>query len=761
VLNKTGDENGFASLDKSVYNSGEDVVLTWKGAVVGNDFVIPQTIKYSDRTISVDMINKIDLLQTANDEYARRMDNATTMTTFEAVSEYLSKEHTEVIPHLTSDTTITIDFVKVAPVYRLYNMITSEHLFTTDKVEYDRWVNIGKTDKDWWIGEGIDWLAPTTGTTVYRLYNPALGSMARSSHYYTSDASEIASLTTPELGWTVEAAEYGFKSGGEIPIWTCYNEALGSAHHVTSSESEWKGLASHGWDLETDKNGNSGVFQAVTSVRWYTSSSYYTVYHERENIDGTYSVFETQTVAGDPGTMTNAEAKSYTGFTNENFSQVEVKNDNSTAIRIKYQRNSYDVTFVENGANPTTRTEKLKYGQAITKPEENSYDGWVFKGWYWDSTFENAFDFSQQTMPASNITIYAQWSQPVTVTFVPQNGTDSYTETVEKGSFIINPGTPVVIANGGESTTFVGWVESATMNTFDFENTSVASDITLYGVWESTYWLAPASEITTGNTKSYEVYDSVNADANVANPEFKDERIDVVAYEADIKSDIAVLRAGESDPSYAAVRQKYLDYMNSDSVHLYTRVANNGDRNDFLEFRIVEVGQHDGDGTSLTFQTIHCLTTYMGINDTNTIEGGWAKSNMRTNLQNLSELSVFADDAKAIEKTSLSRAGAEKSSQKFWIMSNSEFEGALRGEATEGSQYSFWASRNITLSTNAALKKLMYERDREASNNSLGMWTRTLNPTIDSWMFFWDGKCDSSRQMYTTWENSVVACFAL
>ena len=72
---------------------------------------------------------------------------------------------------------------KAQPVYRLYNSITSEHLFATDITEYN---TLRAYD---WQQEGIAWYSPVTSDVkVYRLYNPALGAMAKMSHHYTSNA---------------------------------------------------------------------------------------------------------------------------------------------------------------------------------------------------------------------------------------------------------------------------------------------------------------------------------------------------------------------------------------------------------------------------------------------------------------------------------------------------------------------------------------------------------------------------------------------
>ena len=217
--------------------------------------------------------------KTTNSEYKRRMKQTVNVINFDTVcQEY---QQIDIPGSLTanveagSDLWVDVEFEEVTPVYRLYNMITSEHLFTSNKTEYDNWVAKCKKDQDFWIGEGIDWFAPSsydksTTKEVYRLYNAGLGAMGRSSHYYSSNLTEIAKLK--KMGWKVESGQgynncfFLSQQSSGVPIYTCYNEALGSAHHYTSNKSEWSGLSKHGWDLEKTKNGTTGVFGAKFSA---------------------------------------------------------------------------------------------------------------------------------------------------------------------------------------------------------------------------------------------------------------------------------------------------------------------------------------------------------------------------------------------------------------------------------------------------------------------------------------------------------------
>ena len=271
--------NGATMTDGSTQtiSSGDTLNLSWQPAKVGSTnltLIKSITVNSKDQQATT----KIDKSkwQVVNEAYAREMGDSTAlMTTYDQVA---STEQSISVStaNASGDVTIDVEFAEYVPVYRLYNKITSEHLFTTNKTEYDNFVNQLEAGADVWIGEGIDWFAEVTpetanDNTVRRFYNAALGAMGSSSHYYSKDATEIATLL--QNGWVDDGPANYIQSGGDVPIWTCYNEALGSAHHYTSNKTEWEGLEQNGWALEKDKNGVDpvktlqGAFQAVMSAK--------------------------------------------------------------------------------------------------------------------------------------------------------------------------------------------------------------------------------------------------------------------------------------------------------------------------------------------------------------------------------------------------------------------------------------------------------------------------------------------------------------
>ncbi|WP_257589921.1 hypothetical protein [Lactococcus lactis] len=74
--------------------------------------------------------------------------------------------------------------------YRLYNKNTGEHFYTRSAFERDSLIKGG------WNNEETGWTAPTSGTAVYRVYNP---NAKGGNHYYTASRYEADNLV--KGGW--------------------------------------------------------------------------------------------------------------------------------------------------------------------------------------------------------------------------------------------------------------------------------------------------------------------------------------------------------------------------------------------------------------------------------------------------------------------------------------------------------------------------------------------------------------------------------
>ncbi len=109
----------------------------------------------------------------------------------------------------------------------------------------------------------------------------------------------------------------------------------------------------------------------------------YTVKHQLEQSDGSFDTIKTETSTDIVNGKTNAVANTYEGFTVMPFEQVDVKDDSSTELIIKYRANSYTVTL----------TADSNYVNVAGSGEYNIYNnrahlvaktkiGYEFTGWY-------------------------------------------------------------------------------------------------------------------------------------------------------------------------------------------------------------------------------------------------------------------------------------------------------------------------------------------------------------------------------------------
>ena len=125
--------------------------------------------------------------------------------------------------------------------HRLYNQWTGEHFYTSDAGEKASLVSVG------WTDEGVGWIAPASGTPVYRLYNPYV---AGGDHHYTMDEAERDALVV--AGWRYEGV--GWCSAPEkdgVPLYRQYNPyASTGTHNYTTSKTENDHLVSVGWRAE-------------------------------------------------------------------------------------------------------------------------------------------------------------------------------------------------------------------------------------------------------------------------------------------------------------------------------------------------------------------------------------------------------------------------------------------------------------------------------------------------------------------------------
>lgn len=145
----------------------------------------------------------------------------------------------------------------------------------------------------------------------------------------------------------------------------------------------------------------------------------------------------------------------------------------------------YTVTFNLGGHGTNVPSQTVREGKTATKPASDpSATGYRFDGWFADSGFSKAFDFSQKI--TANTTVYAKWTQAFTVEFqVSGIGTTPKTQTVYKGGKATKPADPT-----STEYAFKGWFSDGSFaKEYDF-NAEVTGNITLYAKWVHVYTLS-------------------------------------------------------------------------------------------------------------------------------------------------------------------------------------------------------------------------------------------------------------------------------
>ncbi|WP_374285065.1 MucBP domain-containing protein [Lactococcus sp.] len=119
---------------------------------------------------------------------------------------------------------------EISNVYRLYNTVSKEHLYTTDSNEYRKLPLISKD----WKQEGINFKAykfsNNNTVNIYRVYNPKSGE-----HLFTDDFNEVKVLTS-KYGWKNEnIAFFTPKSEGKA-VYRLFNSKAGVGSHLFTAD---------------------------------------------------------------------------------------------------------------------------------------------------------------------------------------------------------------------------------------------------------------------------------------------------------------------------------------------------------------------------------------------------------------------------------------------------------------------------------------------------------------------------------------------
>ncbi|WP_270998962.1 InlB B-repeat-containing protein, partial [Listeria seeligeri] len=81
---------------------------------------------------------------------------------------------------------------------------------------------------------------------------------------------------------------------------------------------------------------------------------------------------------------------------------------NDITLYAQFSINSYNARLDIDGK---TTTQSVVYQEHLAEPTAPTKEGYTFTGWYDEKTGGNKWDFSTNTMPANDITLYAQFNK--------------------------------------------------------------------------------------------------------------------------------------------------------------------------------------------------------------------------------------------------------------------------------------------------------------------------------------------------------------
>jgi len=142
-----------------------------------------------------------------------------------------------------------------------------------------------------------------------------------------------------------------------------------------------------------------------------------------------------------------------------------------------YELPKYTVTYELDGGTGVVESEEVYEGFTATLGTPTR-SGYLFDGWYADSSFNT--EFNESTPINTDTTIYAKWIKILTVTYELDGGTLAGSITEEEVLYgdTITASTPVKSEHR-----FEGWYLDSTFTEEFNESTPITEDITLYASW--------------------------------------------------------------------------------------------------------------------------------------------------------------------------------------------------------------------------------------------------------------------------------------
>lgn len=249
-----------------------------------------------------------------------------------------------------------------------------------------------------------------------------------------------------------------------------------------------------GWYSNKDFSGNAITNLDVNTAdnialyaRWIEITySSYKIEHYRKSIDGTYVLFDTENYSAQMGSIVNATAKSYNGFTfNSSLSTTTgtITSDKNLTLQLYYDRNNYELYLEINDSlmgSITNKSGNYLYDQEISIGAYPN-TGYRFLGWYdGDKLISYLSDYTFK-MPDQPLTLSAKFEViNYSINYQLNNGINDINNpqsfNIIKLPILINEPTRV-------GYTFNGWYDNSNFNGASISEITQLGDVTLYAKW--------------------------------------------------------------------------------------------------------------------------------------------------------------------------------------------------------------------------------------------------------------------------------------
>ena len=293
-------------------------------------------------------------------------------------------------------------------------------------------------------------------TYTFDAWTPAVASV-------TGDATYTASFTSTANSYNVTYSYTGTVPGDATALPAAATYQYGTDVTVAAAATA-AGYTFSGWSRADFTMPAEDV--TITGSFTANGDTPYTVEHYQEALDGTYNLYETESLTGATAETATANQKTYEGFTFDSTVTGTVQTgtiagDGSLTLKLYYTRNSYNVTYSYTGTVPAGATAlpadaSVKYGDSVTVAAAATAAGYTFSGWSRTGTF---------TMPAENVAITGSFSETPPEEFTISwdvNGTITTTSAIYGATPAYTGTTPAKDADDTGHYTFSGWDPAVT-----------------------------------------------------------------------------------------------------------------------------------------------------------------------------------------------------------------------------------------------------------------------------------------------------------